>query len=230
MTRIIPLLFVALLSISPVSWAGDDQSSYQVQLSATVSEEISNDKLVAILLVQETGTNPAVLASRVNQKMATILSNAETYSAIDSKTTSYTTQPIYKNGVIRSWQVRQQLELSSQNFEQLGELIANTNQLANVQSMSFSISDEALEQIESQLTKKAIAKFRSKAAMITKEFGKSKYILIHANVGTTNSRPPRPVMARTLSIKADTENMSQPAMAAGSNKVSINVNGQIELM
>ena len=221
---ILPLLFIFS---HPLAFADDKQNFNQVNLQTTASELVANDQLVAVLLVQETGKDPAVLANRVNTKMAKIIDKANKFKHVKHQTTNYNSRPIYKNSTIKSWQVSQNIQLQSQDFDQLGKLVSQANSLSTVQSMSFMVSDQQIEQVQDSLTKQAIQKFRQKASMIAKQFGKSDYHLVHINIGNNHVRPPQRHMSRSNMV-ADSMEVA-PALSAGENKVSVNINGSIEL-
>lgn len=222
------LCFIIAFILPSLALADDERHYNQISLNSAASTHIANDLLIAMLVVEEMGSDTARLANQVNEKMAKILAKAEPFKAIDSHTVSYATRPIYKKGVIHSWHVSQTIKLSSQNFEQLSKLIAKVNPLANVQSMQFTISDSKLEQVQEELTLQAIDKFRTKAAMVTERFGKSSYVIINVNIGS-NSMPPRPMMNRSF-MKAEIADAAPPALSGGTNKVTVNINGNIELL
>lgn len=222
------LVTLTFLLFSGITHADLSQRYDHISLQTSASTDIKNDVLVAILMVQEQGLNPANLADRVNHKMADILNKVSHFNEITSHTTSYNTHPIYKNGQIQSWQVNQQIKLISQNFEQLGRLVADVNKLATVQSMSFSISDQRIDTIKQELTKEAISKFREKATLIANQFGKPNYRIVQVSIDS-NQNLPQPMMERSM-MMADSRGAAPPALAAGTNKISVNIVGTIELV
>ena len=217
--------FLLLLSVT-LSLSANDIRYNHISLHASASNEVANDVLVAVLTVQENGADPADLATKVNKKMAAIIDDASNFEAIESHTTNYNSHALYKNSKIQSWQVSQQIKLTSQNFEQLGKLIEEVNELARVQSMTFKVSDERLEQTKTSLTKTAIEKFRNKAHFITKQFDKQNYQLVHISIDGNQNRPQPMRMERMM---ADTAMSAAPAVAAGTNKITVTINGTIEL-
>jgi len=220
------VLSLALLSLaSPLK--AQDISYNQISLNASASQNVTNDVLTARLVVQENGAKPSQLSQRVNKRMTKILQLAKPSSDVKTQTTNYNTQPRYKNGKITDWQVTQQLSLTSENIEQLTTLLAKLNELANIQSMTFSISDSLREQIRQSLTKAAIKKFRNKAQMFTEEFDKTTYQLIHASVDTnSNHYRPQPMMMEKMAMA---DFASAPAVSSGTNKITVTVSGSIEL-
>jgi len=220
------LTFFLLVSVS-LSLSADDHTYNQISLQTSASQDVANDVLVAMLIVQENGHQPAALAERVNKKMADVLAKADRVKEIDSHTTSYNSQPLYKNGKINSWQVSQHIKLTSQDFEQLGKLIADVNELARVQSMTFKVSDQQIEQTKEVLTKTAIAKFRTKASLVTEQFGKTNYQLVHVSIDGNHSTPQPMRMERMM--MSDAKMTAPPATSAGTNKITVNIIGTIEL-
>ncbi len=227
MNKLYILLIGCLLSFTGTLASADDGLRYnQINLHASASGDTENDQLVAMLAVQKNGLSPSILTKQVNQTMALILEKAAQFEAIKTHTTRYSSRPLYNKSKISSWQVSQNIKLSSQDFDQLSELVGDLSDLANVQSMTFSISDHTLELVKEQLIKEAIAKFRHKASLIAKQFGQNNYRIIQVSVDS-NYRQPQAVMPRTMAMNE--ARGAPPALAAGTNKVSISINGSIEL-
>jgi len=222
------ILALILLSSSLLSYANDHNQYDQISLQAMASQEVENDVLVATLRVQENGANPATLTNKVNTKMKQLLEQSARHKDINSHTTGYNSRPFHKNGSIKSWQVSQSITLSSQNFEQLGKLIADINSLATVQSMTFRVSDQLFKDTKALLLKQAISNFSDKAKLIAQQFGKPLYRLVHIDIDRNQSNPSHR-MERTM-MMADMASSAPPALSAGTNKVHVNINGTIELM
>jgi len=220
---ILPLVLLSLTS--PLK--AQDINYNQISLSAAASQEVANDVMNARLIVQENGAKPSQLSQRVNTRMTKILAIVERSADIKAQTTNYNTQPGYKNGKITGWQVTQSLNLNSENIDQLTTLLAKLNELAHIQSMTFSVSDSLREQTKQTLTKAAIKQFRDKAQVITEQFDKTTYKLVHASVDTnSNHYSPKHMMMERMAV-ADA--VSTPAVSAGTNKITVTVNGSIEL-
>jgi predicted secreted protein len=223
-------LFVAimLLALSPLSFA-DEQPMGIVNLDASASRDVENDKLVTRLQVMEEGRDPAKLTDLVNQKTALVLDAVKNFKGIEAETSSYNTRPVYKDGKIASWQVSQQLTLKTGKFDQMSQFVGDINSLANIQSMQFQVSDDRAEAIKNELLKQAIANFRDKAQLIAGEFNRSGYELVNLSIDG-NYFSPRPVMERAAMMSADSMSKGAPAaLAAGTNEVSVTVRGSIQL-
>ncbi|NQY27041.1 MAG: SIMPL domain-containing protein [Piscirickettsiaceae bacterium] len=222
-------ILTSILVLLPILSFANEAASYdRISLQAMATQEVANDVLVATLLVQENGANPAILANKVNIKMAQLLDKTTKHKGIDAHTTGYNSRPFHKNGNIKSWQVSQHITLTSQDFEQLSKLIAELNSLATIQSMSFRVSVQLAKATKAILLKQAIANFRSKASLIAQQFDKPNYRLVHVNIDR-NQTGPSYRMERTM-MMADVASSAPPALSAGTNKIQVNVNGTIELM
>jgi predicted secreted protein len=220
---VLPLVFFSLAA--PLN--AQDINYNQISLTAAASQEVANDVMNARLIVQENGAKPSQLSQRVNTRMTKILAIVERSADIKAQTTNYNTQPRYKNGKITGWQVTQSLNLNSENIDQLTTLLAKLNELAHIQSMTFSVSDSLREQTKQTLTKAAIKQFRDKAQVITEQFDKTTYQLVHASVDTnSNDYTPKHMMMERMAV-ADA--VSAPAVSAGTNKITVTVSGSIEL-
>ena len=222
------ILALILLSSSLLSYASDHNQYNQISLQAMATQDVANDVLVATLLVQENGTNPTALANQVNKKMRRLIDKSAEYKKIDRHTTGYNSRPFHNEGNIQSWQVSQSITLTSQDFEQLGQLIAEINGLATVQSMSFRVSDQLFNDTKALLLKQAIANFRAKAKLIAQQFNKPNYRLVHINIDRSQASPSHRI-ERTM-MMVDMASNTPPALSAGTNKVQVNVNGTIELV
>jgi predicted secreted protein len=222
-TALFPLLCLLLINCN--TFAASQQSYNQVTLHATASSEVSNNLMVVTLVVQKNGANVSQLTQQVNKSMTEVLTLAGKKSSIKSKTTRFNSRPIQHKGKIQSWQVQQYAQFSSENFNQLGSFIAQTNELAHIQSIQFQISHDLKDTTKTTLTKRAISMFTQKANMVTKQFGKSGYKLVQISIDD-HHRTPQPMYMESRALGADA---IAPAVAAGTGTVTVTVNGTIEM-
>jgi len=225
-----PLALLSLLFFSPFVVADNPSQQYgMVSLDASASADVVNDELVTRLQVIEDGSNPAKLTDLVNKKTALVLDAVNNFDAIKAETSSYNTRPLYHDGEISSWQVTQHLTLETDNFEQMSQFIADISSLANIQSMQFQVSQEQAERIKQDLVKQAIANFKQKALLVATQFDRSGYELVNLSINGNHFRP-MPVMERSTLMMADSMQKGTPAaLSGGTNEVSIQVSGTIQL-
>lgn len=222
------LLFFVFLLFSVNALADNDLHYNLINLSANAKTEISNDKMSAYLQILRSGNDASKLGAEVNKSGQEALRIAKTYDAVSVQTQGYQTQPLYDEGKISSWQVSQQLQLESNDFTQMSELLAELQGLGNIQSMQFTISDDRLETTRQDLARQAIEKFRAQAAAIQQQFKASGYRLVNLSV---NQGGYSPRYMEATSMRMDSVAKAAPvAIEAGSNEVSVEVNGQIQLI
>ena len=214
---------VAMLFYSASAAAEKELNFNLINLNATAATEVANDKVSSVIQVMLNGTDPAKLGQQVNQRSNQLLAKIKDFDAVKSQTTGYQTRPMYKDSQIVSWQVSQQIRLHSNDFNQMSELLGEVQSLGTVQSMEFSLS-------QNELMQQAISKFRNKASLIQQQFDEPGYRLVNMSVNTSGYAPVHR-MESSMMMSADMSSKSAPvALEAGSNKVSVDVNGQIQLI
>lgn len=222
------LLFFVSLLFSLNALADNDLHYNLINLSANAKTEISNDEISAYLQILRSGSDASKLSAEVNKNGQEALRIAKSYDVVNVQTQGYQTQPIYNDGKISSWQVSQQLRLESSDFTQMSELLAKLQGLGNIQSMQFAISDDRLETTRHDLAKQAIDKFQAQAAAIQKQFNASSYRLVNLSVNQGGYSPRYMESSR---MRMDNMSKAAPvAIEAGSNEVSVDVHGQIQLI
>ncbi len=224
MSALFKIILIAMLAFGA---RAEDNTTYdRVSLDATASAAVPNDTLGAVLFIERQGRNTARLAEQVNQAMNQVLGIARGVAGVSSQTQSYNTSPVYDKGKIRAWRVRQTIKLESRDFDALGKLVGRLQQLVNVQSMSFSVSDGARRQAQDRLIQRAIEAFEQRARLVAKGFGRSGYRLVDANIDTGGPRY-QPVMMRA-EMAADMA-AAPPALAAGTQQLTVTLRGRIEM-
>lgn len=222
------LLFFVTLLFSLNALADNDLHYNLINLSANAKTEVSNDEMSAYLQILRSGSDAAKLGEAVNKSAQEALRIAKSFDAITVQTQGYHTQPMYKDGKISSWQVSQQLRLKSSDFTQMSELLAELQSFGNIQSMQFAISDDRLESTRQDLAKQAIEKFRAQAKAIQLQFAASGYKLVNLSV---NQGGYSPRYMEASGMRMDTMAKAAPvAIEAGSDEVSVDVHGQIQLI
>ncbi|HAO26274.1 MULTISPECIES: SIMPL domain-containing protein [unclassified Methylophaga] len=221
---------LTMLLSSAVAVAENDLNFNLVNLNATAATEVANDQVTSVIQVMLNGTDPTKLGQQVNQRSNQLLEKIKAYDSVKSQTTGYQTRPMYKDSQIVSWQVSQQIRLHSHDFTQMSELLGDVQDLGTVQSIVFSLSDELIESTQNELMQQAISKFRDKAALIQQQFDEPGYRLVNLSVNTSGYAPVHR-MESSMMMSADMSSKSAPAaLEAGSNKVSVDVHGQIQLI
>lgn len=223
-------LIFLLLSLFSLPLLADSDLHYNlINLSASASMEVSNDQVSSQFQITLSGSNTTQLAQQVNEKSAEALRVAENYAAVNIQTGSYTTRPRYQDEKISGWQVSQQFLLRSEDFDQMSTLLGELQRFGNVQSMQFSVSDARLEETRQQLMTQAIEKFQGQAKLIQQQFSEPGYRLVNLSINRGGYFP-SPYQDRGMMLSESTMKSAPVAVEAGTNEVTVEVNGQIQLI
>lgn len=200
----------------------------QVDLSATAEREIENDELVAVVYAQAQSQRQAEAANSVNEDIRWALDLAESARGITAQTLQYNSYPVYGNNQrIVGWQARQSLRLESQDSDRLSELLGELQERVAIESVNYQVSREAREAADDELIEEALQSFNRRASLVAEELGRSGYRIVRININTGGGRvSPVAYRSRTMALEAD---VAQPALEAGTQTVSVNVSGTVEL-
>jgi predicted secreted protein len=227
MKRVIPvfLFWTITLLLTGAAAASDDPLTYdRVNLSVGVTEEVANDTLVAELYSQREGEDAASLSSDVNRAISWAADVVAKYPAIKSQTASYSTVPVYRDQKLVGWRVRQSIRLESRDSADLSRLIGQLQEQLSVGRIDFVISPGARREAEDRLIARALAAFKTRAALVTTELGRSDYRLVEVNI-ENGGITPRPLMRAMAAEPA----LAPPSLEPGTRKLQVTVSGVIEL-
>lgn len=210
--------------------ADPPQPRNQVSFNVAAEREVANDWTTGLIGTTATGSDPAELATRVNERMNAALALAKQAKQVKVTSGAYNTYPEYGDGNrILRWQASQDLILESRDVDAVANLVGQLQaQGLLLRSITFSVSRETQQRLEDELIAEAIAAFRARAGLVAKSFGKASYGLISVNVGGGGFQPPMPMLrGRAEMMSADAA--VAPSFEGGTSRVRMDVNGTIEL-
>ncbi len=222
------VICLLLFAAYQLAWADEQPLTYdRISVSASASTQVENDTLVAVLYAQKEGSNAAKLADEVNQHVRWAVERVKQAAGITLRTLDYRTSPVYRDGKLSGWRVRQSIRLESADSAQLSTLIGALQEKLAVQSITHSVSPASRQQAENSLIAEAIRAFNSRASLVTKELDRAEYRLVRMEVNTSD-RPihPPPMHARAMTMKAAA---APPMLEPGTQEVRVTVVGTIEL-
>jgi predicted secreted protein len=231
MKKLVPCLLMLLqLSTYPLLAAASDKDVIEDQVSfqVEVERDVENDRALATLSVTAEDRDPARLAQQINEKMGWALDQLKGQAAIQSRSGSYQTYPVYDERKIVRWRGTQELQLESGDIDRLARFIGTLQERLQVQSMQFLVSAAKRRDVESTLTEEALAAFQQRAEVIRKSLGASGYRLMDVSVHTGGLRPPVPLRAEAMSVSRAP--VASPAVEQGTSSVSVQVSGRIQLV
>jgi predicted secreted protein len=225
-------LTMTLAAVAGASWlltaeAQNEPIYDQVDLNASASQDVENDLLIAFVFAEVEANDQADAADAVNEAIAWAAGRARRIDDIDVQTTNYSTRPVYANGRrIVGWVARQSLRLESTESQALSELLGELQQRVAVQSINYDLSDAARDAAEEALIAEALAQFNRRAELIAGELGRDGYRIVRLSVGNNG-----PIFASASRVRMGLSeaDVAPPEIEAGTQMLSVNVNGTIEL-
>lgn len=227
MTRFCSLSLAALLLVSsPILLADGHETLFnKINLQAEVEREIPNDEMTVILAVEHQGATPSDLADRVNKDMAWALDQVKPVDVIVARTRSYTTSPIYRDRVITGWRVRQELELKSQDFPALTQMIGTLQERLQVAQMVFNPMPDTRRKHQNELIGEAMEQFRERVAIVQQHMEGRDYRIVELHINTGSYGRP---MILADSARAVAPEMAAPAVEAGTSQVQVTITGSVQ--
>lgn len=197
-----------------------------VELSAEASRRAPNDFAVATAYVEASDPDPARLAKRVNEALATALDQARRYPDVSTRSAGVHTYPVYgKDGRrIEGWRMRSEIQLESRNLAALSELLGRLQGALAISQLTIRPAPETERATADQAATDAIHAFEARAKTISATLGKH-YRIRHLAVAYGGGGPVRPMM-RAMAMAEDAGTVP---LEAGDTEVIVNVSGTIEL-
>lgn len=226
----LPLILVLtlLLALQPAH-AETPLTFNRVSLNESAQAEVDNDLLVAVLYVQAEGREAATPADEVNRVMDWAVNLVKGHAEVKVQTLGYQTQAVYNKGNLRGWRVNQSLRLESHDSRLLGDLVARLQEQLQVQSIAYELSNGQRRAHLDTLTAEALQRFQARARHVATSLGRSSYRIVRININD-GYQGPVPVMRGMMMEAAAADAAVAPArIEAGTQKITISVNGEIEL-
>ncbi|QEY24910.1 SIMPL domain-containing protein [Neisseria animalis] len=208
-----------------------------IEFSESAGMEVPRDTMTAHFQIESEGKERAAVNAAFTRKFNEFNRKAQTKSfQTELLNRSATPRYRYDDGkrTQTGWVETAEFKVESRDFTALNRLIAETQNLANLQHTAFSISKAKREAAIDEVSKAAIVRFKERAETLVGTLGHSGYKIVKLNLGHIGSgniggAVPQMKMLRSAapmaaSMTADAIDPSSP----GSEEVSITVNGSIQ--
>ena len=133
-----------------------------------------------------------------------------------------------KNGqpVISGWQGTAELVVQGRDVAAIAQLSGRI-QTMSIARVGYSLSREAREKVEADVTAQAIARWRARAALMSQQFGYSGYSVREVNVATNDQPPPVPMLTQASRASG----MAEEALPtqAGKGEVGVTISGSAQM-
>ena len=223
------LMISAAVSSNLFAQSSDSLNYNVVNLQAEATRQVSNDEMHAVLFIEKSNKQPAVLSSQINQLMNQAMQLAKKYPQVKVETGSQTTYPVYDNdsSKLKEWRGRAEINIESTDFKAASQLVSELQQSFQTESINFTVSDAQRKKVENELMVEASKNFQQRAQLLSQTWNKSGYNLVNLNLNTSNHYP-QPMMRASMAKFANAEVADAQNVAAGESKITVNANGAIQ--
>lgn len=228
------------VSLNPVQAQGLTPPPVNVvSLSATATVELARDWLTVVFSTTREATDAASVQAQLKQALDTALTEARKGARpglLEVQTGAFSLYPRYapppksssgSGASIVGWQGSAELVVEGRDTQAIAQLTSRVTTLS-IARVGFSLSREARERVEADVSAQAIAHFRARAEAVSKQFGMGGHVIREVMVSTGDPGPgqPQPMM-RIQSSRAMADE-SLP-VEAGKASVTATVSGSIQM-
>ena len=194
-----------------------------VTLTASATMQVDNDRMTIIVQAEAEKPSATAAAAEVNAKMAKALAIAKAVSAVEAKTTSYSTNQVFEKGRFVRWRVSQLLEVVETADFAAGANLATKLQDdgLNLVSLTFGVSPETRRKAMTKLQHEALVEWQSLAKQAAASMGFGGYTPGRLTVNAGDSGPRPRFAAQAMAKAADAV-----TVAAGTSEMTTTVTGE----
>ncbi len=225
MSRLFLLCSLMLLSLSAQA---DNQTYNRIDFQVEAARTISNDLLSTNMSVEFQDKRPAKVTQQLNAALNAALKKAAMFENVKSSSGSQNTYPVYgSNNEIDAWRGHGEIHIESYDFKAASELIMQLQSSMQLSDVQFGVAPATRAATESDLIGEAIKAFQSRAESIRKAMGAKSYKTVHLSINTSGMQPHYPVAMLRSAVATDAT--PAPEFASGESRLSVQINGTIEL-
>jgi predicted secreted protein len=201
----------------------------RVSFQVEASRDVANDWIQAVIGITDEDADAARLANRINTTMSRALAVAKASEDVRVESGGYSTHPIHQDGKLRRWRASQDLVLESSDIDAITALVGKLQAELQLRTIGFSISPERRRGVEDELIAEALAAFKARAEIVRKNLGARSYEIVQVSINTSGGQPPRPMRMEMDARVMSASKVAPPALEGGSSRISVHVNGTVEL-
>jgi predicted secreted protein len=228
-----PRLLALAMAAVPIWAAAAEPAAPQgvVGLSASATTEVTKDLLNVAFSTTKEGQDAAAVQAQLKQALDAALAEAKKAARpgqLEVQTGNFSLYPRYApKGGITGWQGSAELIVEGRDMPAIGQLTGRITTMT-IARVGYGLSRELREKVEGEVTAQAIARYRAKAAEVTKQFGFGGYTIrevsVNANEPVMYAAAPM-LRAKTMSMESD----SSLPVEAGKGTVTVTVNGTVQM-
>lgn len=230
LSRTLAALSSAVVALA--AQAHNEQPRERITLSASASTEVTRDVLGIGFSTTKEGSDAAAVQTALKQALDAALEQARRVAKpgqVDVRTGGFSLMPRYapKTGQINGWQGRAELLVEGKDTAVIAQLAGRITTMT-VQSVDYSLSREAREKVEGEVTAQAIARYRARAADYSRQFGYGGYVIGEVSVNTDEAGP-APRFKAVRAMAAPMGGDEALPTEAGKATVTVTVSGSVQM-
>ncbi len=207
-----------------------------ISLTTMATQEVTRDVLGVTFSTTREGADAQGVQTALRLALEAALNEARRIArpgAVDVQTGNFALYPRYTTPVkgvaatINGWQGSTEIRVQGKDVAAIAQLSGRISTMS-IARVAYSLSREAREQVEGDVSARAIAAWRSKAGAMSQQFGYAGYSVRDVSVGTSDmAQPPMPML-----MKASREMASADAALpteAGKEEVTATVTGSAQM-
>ena len=205
-------------------------------LSASASVEVAKDVLTVTFATTKEGADANLVQAQLKEALDAALVETKKVARpgqLDVQTGNFSIYPRYVNGTssakarIRGWQGTVELIVEGRDMAAIGQLTGRITSLT-IARVSYRLSREGSQRVESDIAAQAIGAFRAKAGLYAKQFGYADHTVREVTVSTSDAQAPAPMM-RMQAAPASAQSGDALSVEPGKALVIATVNGTVQM-
>ena len=207
-----------------------------LNLTTTASVEVTKDVLTVVFAITRDGADAQAVQSALKQALDAALAEAKKIvrpGQVEVQTGNFSLYPRYGNPKtsgqpsIIGWQGTAELQVQGKDAAAIAQLTERVTTMT-IARVGYTLSKEAREKVETDVSAQAIASWRAKAQQMTQQFGYSGYTVREVNVATNEQGggPVPMMMSRAKTMSAADEALPTEA---GKGDVTAVVSGSAQM-
>ncbi|MDE2368481.1 MAG: SIMPL domain-containing protein [Burkholderiales bacterium] len=209
-----------------------------VTLAASATVEVNRDWLTVTFSTNRDGSDANQVQAALRTALDTALAEARKAARpgqLEVQTGGFSIYPRYASGkfssgvpAIAGWTGSVELIVQGRDVAAISQLVGRIQTLS-IARVGYTLSREAREKVEGEVTAQAIERYRARAEAVARQFGFAGYTLREVTVNSDIPMPqPVPMLARAMSVTAGAQPEALPT-EAGKATVTVNVSGSVQL-
>jgi predicted secreted protein len=226
------LLVLSTLALTLSAHAASDVPPRErLSLTASASAEVTRDVLGIAFSTTREGPDAASVQAGLKQALDAALAEARKVAKpgqVDVQTGSFSLYPRNdpRTGKLNGWQGSAELLVEGRDAAAIAQLTGRITTMG-IARVGYSLSREAREKAEGDITVQAISRYRAKAADYARQFGYGSYVIGEVSINSEEAAP-RPMMMKAMRMSVAASEEALPT-EAGKATVSVNVSGSVQL-